>query len=680
MCVFFDYSIRGVSARFATKANVHVYHLLLTCAVQLLAGCSAAKPRKPVLSEPQLLARSHASLFITEWRAAQQRSAVISSPLLSVKIGSSSRLKDSSLVLLDLRGVCTRLYRADPNEPYARFHSRPIVELVDSIRVPKNTDTAYCPYWWQPAPLLPTLVQQQERFFLPADLTFVRARRAVLLDTLTALSRLAPLDPVIVGQLTRFAIDHGTPERADTAVARCASEVPFCTRLAALLAFHRGEAARAESLFLHARAAAPSACGDSLVRLLAPSLGDPDARCPMTREQDARVWWLADPLWGTPVNERRLEHERRRLDYEIRLAVARDEFFDFSRQQVTTALPALIRYGWPSNFQPRGLTSRMGLWYYGDTDDTTWTAGALNYSPDRIATVPPARVLDAPTRSTPADWALPVYDPTRFRNPWPREHLRLPVPFRTSERLQWARFYRPDPDSLAQLVLVYARSPYRDPEPPTSDEAHAFVWMADPTTRRPGTISLATATTLAATLRTPLRDGVASLEALPPRPALWRARFGVPALTPPPSGAPFLSDLLLTRPDVSTPQPPEGGLVDYLLSDFTLDPGTSAVGLYWELYRAAPTDTVTYTLLVRRDDGGSLGDALARLLTGGRREGAQGISWRVPPRATPQPYRPATVDLNVAALPPGRYTLSLEARGPAFTAKTEPRMLVVRER
>ena len=227
-------------------------------------------------------------------------------------------------------------------------------------------------------------------------------------------------------------------------------------------------------------------------------------------------------------------------------------------------------------------------------------------------------------------------------------------------------------------MVVAAGSPYPRAETPLPpSDAQALVWMSDPSTARAGTISLATAEMLAATIRTPLQDGVLSLEALPPRAQVWRARFGVPALTVP-SDSVFLSDFLVTRPGVSAPLTPERGLVDLLLPSLTLDASQAAIGLYWELYGAPPTDSLTYSLRLRRRDGGMLGDALTRLATFGRirRDDPQAIRWTVPPEAGGRnTVRRFTVDLNVSALPPGEYTLEIEAQGRDFLVRTASREL-----
>jgi hypothetical protein len=73
-----------------------------------------------------------------------------------------------------------------------------------------------------------------------------------------------------------------------------------------------------------------------------------------------------------------------------------------------------------------------------------------------------------------------------------------------------------------------------------------------------------------------------------------------------------------------------------------------------------------------------LGDALTRLATFGRirRDDPQAIRWTVPPEAGGRnTVRRFTVDLNVSALPPGEYTLEIEAQGRDFLVRTASREL-----
>lgn len=443
-------------------------------------GCARPSSRpatKDAFGQQHATRLSHS--FTETWRAAQMRNRQVGGPLATVQIGGSQGygrpIRDSALAFLDFRGICThRIGRADPREAYHRFFPESMGELFDSVRVPRSTDTGYCPHWWNAPQRHSTLVRAQESYFADVDRSLIGTVRAAMMDSLVAHLQRHPFDTVGVAQLARFAIDQGSPLRARAAADACAPTTTFCVRVQALLAYYEGAWHTADSLFTMANHQAPPSCSDSLVVLLVPRYLR-DTGCASRTAKESILWWLADPLWGSPVNERRLKHERRLLEISFRRLVGRDEFFDFSAKQWDKALGVLVRYGWPSNFQPCGhcaRADRTGYWW-GATDDMTWRMGALNYSGDRYATIPPLSVLTEPARSTSSDWALPVYDAQRFRNPWPVEHLRLPYAFRTTERLQWARFYRATAQH-AQLVVVAAASPYphvETPAPPRDAQA-----------------------------------------------------------------------------------------------------------------------------------------------------------------------------------------------------------------
>jgi hypothetical protein len=159
-----------------------------------------------------------------------------------------------------------------------------------SPRLPPLASTGYCPYWGLERQRSHTLVQQVELEMPSASAAKVRALRLALLDSLRAVLIAEPLDSVTLGQLTRFAIDASRIELALPVVRSCSATRVFCAEF--------------ESVF------------------------DPCDAAALSPPQQEQLWWAADPLWSTPYNERRIEHERRRLDHAMRLQVGRDEFLD----------------------------------------------------------------------------------------------------------------------------------------------------------------------------------------------------------------------------------------------------------------------------------------------------------------------------------------------------------------
>lgn len=87
-------------------------------------------------------------------------------------------------------------------------------ELFDSVRVPRSTDTGYCPYWWNAPQRHSTLVRAQESYFADFDRSLIGTVRAAMMDSLVAHLQQHPVDTAAVAQLARFAIDQGSPLRA----------------------------------------------------------------------------------------------------------------------------------------------------------------------------------------------------------------------------------------------------------------------------------------------------------------------------------------------------------------------------------------------------------------------------------------------------------------------------------
>src|SRR5690606_21985100 len=73
------------------------------------------------------------------------------------------------------------------------------------------------------------------------------------------------------------------------------------------------------------------------------------AACTTLRELDARIWWLADPLYRDGVNDRLVEQETRRMGIALREATIQDELYPFVNSLGADAVATVLqRYGWPT--------------------------------------------------------------------------------------------------------------------------------------------------------------------------------------------------------------------------------------------------------------------------------------------------------------------------------------------
>jgi hypothetical protein len=289
---------------------------------------------------------------------------------------------------------------------------------------------ATCPIW------LPENAAKinDERRGIDGALTLTRRWRVrelrrhlrLLLDT-AAMQLLG--DDRIAAQRVRFAIDDGDQLGAVKAAAACERPDGYCGMLRGLVLFRAARIAQADSAFLDAIALMPTtercAWNDVSV-LLEPEMRQRYASTPCAEraEFDARFWWLTDPLWLEPGNERRAEQYARKTLVTLLAPLGEDERQHWRPEKGGEAVAeSLLRYGWPTQMWWNG--------YLTDQGHDNWlsrTAGAdtaqpyvvREYSRDRLHTVPSAAALQAPLQAKATDWTL---DGLRAdANWWPREH------------------------------------------------------------------------------------------------------------------------------------------------------------------------------------------------------------------------------------------------------------------
>ncbi len=637
----------------------------------LLTGALACRQPPAAPPRPEMQRRTERLVveFIQTWRREMAAATVPGSPLFSVQYGSAvseERMRtvaESLAVFQDMRSVCgSNSTREEGN--FNTYFAPLLQDLYQPLRLPPLASTGYCPYWGLERQRSHTLVQQVELEMPSASAAKVRALRLALLDSLRAVLIAEPLDSVTLGQLTRFAIDASRIELALPVVRSCSATRVFCLELEARLAYADGRLAAADSLFSAVRAVRRTVCDAGLSYLLAEfeSVFDPCDAAALSPPQQEQLWWAADPLWSTPYNERRIEHERRRLDHAMRLQVGRDEFLDYTRESyVASALAFHVRYGQATAFRARSdhRRDRSGgaHWHQGDTPDKLRPRGAFNFSLDRVATIPPRAVWNAPQRTEAGDWVLGTNRSDRFRNPWPAEHARFPFSIATSTSVQVARFRR----NGAQLLLAATAPPPSFPS--RNSEQSTGVWMSSPGTRvvQRGSVD-------GVQIAVPCEDGVLSfeserLEAGVGATAWWRVRTGVSTLPDcADSETMSVSDLLVTVPRLARSSTLDAVSLSRVRPSLTLRRDSAAVGLFFEVYGTHARDSLSVTLAFRsRSQGGALAwlkDAIVPGSSGRVRDGR--IAWRLP-ADTGQPAQPrsVTTDLDMRTAPPGRYDLTI---------------------
>jgi hypothetical protein len=500
-----------------------------------------------------------------------------------------------------------------------------------------------------------------------------------------------PGDRWIVGEIVRIHVENGYLGRAEDELKECKSDVWWCGALRAYVQHLTGDWAGADTAWSHVLQELPASerCAwldpspvveeASLRRFIA------ELPCAERNIVSHRFWWLSDPLFSSPGNERRSAHFARIVAVTL----------DFAAHKRIWATPAMLR---DSDFVPtmeppmipdmnapllrscgsfgngnyslgRGivrfmvgyvdLVQRLGVPYHCGPVDSAEYEGPVpmliaQYPLHRISFVPSGAAVRAPSSARPTDWNLYNTTAYEFFADWTK-----PV----AEMAHQAAFFRRG-DS-ARLVVATDGRPPKVP--------HLGAALGE---RMIGTLSLqsdfdkpnqsferdAFTPVVFSTSVLPERT-LASIEANFTGGDMGRVRFGA---APPdmPSQGVALSDILLLRYTGDLPEDLEGA-EKIALGTTRLVQG-AAVGLFWEIYGLPAGSTPRLSLMVVRQRG----DEPLRL---GRSEqrisGADVVvtEWDEAPAAG-LAIEPRALSVSMATLTSGRYTLSLAVLMPGQPA------------
>lgn len=465
----------------------------------------------------------------------------------------------------------------------------------------------------------------------------------------------------VQGHRIRYLAEAGRVPEVRRAARECRGAAAWCRALEGYAAHAAGDWLRAGEAFAAALTALPEEerCRwDDLSPLLdgAGRARYGDLPCGDRGRVEARFWWLADPLWSVPGDERRTEHYSRHVLDRLQ----EEAGSGYGVVWGSDLRELLLRYGWPAGWErvrPRpGSLSAAGTAYLARDP-----VGARRWAPrgewlDRAAVLEPGaaeeEVHEPRSRYAPAH--APELRPlghqlARFR--------------RGREMVVVAGWERPGPDPGeavmrgdpgsaacpgARIGLVVARSPSDDP-------AVALASGEE----RTGALSVE----VAPPSSPPAGHGgrgppsgahpVASLEWLCPGRLLARSRYTVEPVGGSPA-EPGLSDLLLLRGGEPLPETlPEAAR--RARGSLRVGPG-EAVGLYWEVYGVRKGAEAEVSVLLVREGGGFFRKVGAFLGLVGERTPAAELRWR-DGASGPVVGRAAT--LRVPELEEGDYRLEL---------------------
>ncbi|MEP6778804.1 MAG: hypothetical protein ABJC26_02865 [Gemmatimonadaceae bacterium] len=452
----------------------------------------------------------------------------------------------------------------------------------------------------------------------------IGADRAELIATLELLHRQAPRDVFIIGQLVRFMVDARRFDEAILTATQCRADAAWCAAL-------RGYALASDSKL----AAADSAF--ELTTRLTPAV----SRCEWTdisailfleeREQYRRLncvardsltreyWWLARPLLidVSAPHARRVEHYRRKVMVILHASLPFDEMNDMRPSRGGDAvIEMLLRYGWPT------LTS-----WSGDSVDT----GHDNYLASR--NVPSARPYTGPEYSYgrvrfgtkwsavvdpfSADtltWDLrPPFNkiennmpnPNNLRTWWPVEHMRFSGGTVTQLPAGQTAFFR-RPQFVRVLTALETGTALRG----DTDETSRATLVAS---TGPDSVALVAESAVSSAGRVAFMGNISSRPVLmgiesrgtPSHPLTARTRFGVKppqTLDSLPSGEIAISAPVFFAALSTDAQPRDLTALSQVMLGSTAVQQGSKVGLFWETYGASQSDSVRYTVQIKRMD------------------------------------------------------------------------------
>ena len=479
---------------------------------------------------------------------------------------------------------------------------------------------------WQPR------LQDSE---VPEEGNDIRRARAELLGDLEKAGKAVPGDDWIIGQRIRYMVE--ARDSSAIGLARsCKATQWWCDALLGLALHVNGDFAAADSAFSVALAGMPSPTRCHWLNL-APLLDD-DLRdtyrkltCSEREAADARIWWMADPLYMTPGNERRTEHYSRVLHTVLQRDAANTYGFTWGGDLAEL----ILRFGWAEKWTqepPASISLGLVPSITGHERTPGFHFFLTQPPPDTVA-----RIADS------------LFDIGQFppREQYAPGYARSFTPL----DVQVARFRRGD---STRVVAAY------DVRTDTIFGRHKFtaalVAMRDETTS-PSMSEIAESPARSViTVSTPWKSQLIGVELLAKDSsgaARWRSGF---AEIPLDSGKISVSDLLLV--DGAPALPADLNEAIPRAHGGTTFRRDKQVGLFWELYGKAPADSaLAISLTITPIGEGFLRRAFRAL--------------RIAPRVTPLNIRwqengasgmlsARSVLLDLSLVPAGKYAVKLE--------------------
>jgi len=475
-----------------------------------------------------------------------------------------------------------------------------------------------------------------EDYVVPDEGKEITRARSEMLRELAKASEAIPGDDWIMGQRIRYLLE--THDTSAVAVARgCRATRWWCDALLGISLHVHGDYAAADSAFAVALDSAPAQTRCHWLNL-GPLLDD-DIRgtyrkmsCAQREAADARIWWISDPLYMVPGNERRTEHFSRVL-YTV---LQENSVNTYGLSWAGDLAELILRFGWADKWTQVPPTHPYGAGeavIVGHEREPGYHFFLTQRPPDSIALI--------------ADSVFDIYqNPPReqYGPRYTRWFLRLDA--------QVARFRRGD---STRIVAAYDVS--TDTVFGHKRFAAALIATGDSSAVQSKTEVAESPTKNVLAVSTPWKDQLIGVELLAKDSAAaarWRSGF---AEIPLDSGRISVSDLLFV--DGAPDLPTDLGEATARAHGGTKFQRNTKIGLFWELYGLAPADsTLPVSLTITRADESFLKRTFQAL--------------RIAPKSMPLNIRwqengasgvlsPRSIVLDLSMVPAGKYVVKLQA-------------------
>lgn len=508
----------------------------------------------------------------------------------------------------------------------------------------------------------------------------ISAQRAILIASFDSAAALLPTSDWMLGQRVRLLADQGDLERALSIARSCGATRWWCEALSGFALMARREPVAAEVVFDSALVAMPAATRckwTNVTELIDLRERQPyeAMSCARRDSVNTKFWWLADPMYFEPGNERRAEHFARHVLVALHSALDRDERFDWRVGAGFNPLSRMIeRYGWPSYTWWGGEHNEQShsgyLSSYLTGLNETYTT--FEYSFGRMHTVPAWHAIADPMHAVNTDWSISKPDTLRDAEWWPREHFAPRTPILQLPSGQQAFLRRQDHVLFATAADVEPVAFGVNPNAPMD--------VTLVTTDRPGSFRVAARDHT--TFKSPLvvRADVPSQPTLvsvefpgdtTTRQSGGRSRFSI---APPPTlaalkpGQKAISDpVILAAPSGGAALPNGVDAALARMAGSTRVPAAGKFGVYWETYGFLPTDSVNVAVWIERYTPQGIVRRFGIVLNVATDLNTPiSISWSEPQSdrvatliAGPVPILSRSVVVDVNALPTGDYWLDV---------------------